>query len=121
LIEAPGPKVERVGIYSLKDLILSWIPGKYDRKNGRTMQDYIDTSLRFLEETVLKLRSGDFSASPLNDQICRNCPERPYCPYIQKTVTDIKMSLREVPNASGTTKQSDCETVIPRATPEGSQ
>jgi ATP-dependent helicase/DNAse subunit B len=91
LIEASGLKVERAGIYSLKDLILSWIPGKYDKKNGRTMQDYIDTSLRFLEETVLKLRSGDFSASPLNEQICRNCPERPYCPYIQKTVTSYKL------------------------------
>jgi RecB family exonuclease len=91
LIKAIGLKVERVGIYSLKDVILSWIPGKYDRKNGRTMKDYIETSLRFLEETVLKLRSGDFSASPLNEQTCRNCPERPYCPYIQKTVTSYKL------------------------------
>jgi ATP-dependent helicase/DNAse subunit B len=90
LIKALGLKVERVGIYSLKDVILSWIPGKYDRKNGRTMKDYIETSLRFLEETVLKLRSGDFSASPLNEQTCRNCPERPYCPYIQKTVVGYK-------------------------------
>jgi ATP-dependent helicase/DNAse subunit B len=89
LIKAIGLKVERVGIYSLKDVILSWIPGKYDRKNGRTMQDYIETSLRFLDETVLKLRSGDFSALPLNEQICRNCPERPYCPYIQKTVMNL--------------------------------
>jgi ATP-dependent helicase/DNAse subunit B len=85
LMESIGVKVERVGIYSLKNVTLSWIPGRNDRKNGRTMQDYTETSLRFLEETVLKLRSGDFSASPLNEQTCRNCPERPYCPYIQKT------------------------------------
>jgi ATP-dependent helicase/DNAse subunit B len=86
LMESIGAKVERVGIYSLKDVTLSWIPGRNDSKNGRTIQDYIEASLRFLEETVLKLRSGDFSASPLNEQTCRNCPERPYCPYTQKTV-----------------------------------
>jgi RecB family exonuclease len=86
LMEALGNKVERVGIYSLKDINLSWIPGKNDRKIGRTIEDYIEASLRFLKETVLKMRRGDFSASPLNEQTCRNCSERPYCPYIQKTV-----------------------------------
>ena len=86
LMEALGNKVERVGIYSLKDIKLSWIPGRNDRKHGRTIKDYIKGSLRFLEETVLNIRRGDFSASPLNEQPCRNCPERPYCPYIQKTV-----------------------------------
>ncbi len=86
LMEALGNKVERVGIYSLKDIKLSWIPGRNDRKHGRTIKNYIKGSLRFLEETVLNIRRGDFSASPLNEQPCRNCPERPYCPYIQKTV-----------------------------------
>jgi hypothetical protein len=78
--------IERVGLYSLKDVHVSWVPGKSDRKHGRTIEDYIETSLRFLEETVSKMRAGDFSASPLDEQTCRNCPERPYCPYIQKTV-----------------------------------
>ncbi len=86
LMKALGNKVERVGIYSLKDIKLSWIPGRNDRKIGRTIEDYIETSLRFLDETVLKMRKGDFPASPLNEQTCRNCSERPYCPYIQKTV-----------------------------------
>ena len=86
LMEVLGNKIERVGIYSLKDIKLSWIPGKNDRKIGRAIEDYIEASLRFLKETVLKMRRGDFSASPLNEQTCRNCPERPYCPYIQKTV-----------------------------------
>lgn len=94
LMESIGAKVERVGIYSLKDVTLSWIPGRNDRKNGRTIQDYIEASLRFLEETVLKLRSGDFSASPLNEQTCRNCPERPYCPYIQKTVMSYSEGIK---------------------------
>jgi ATP-dependent helicase/DNAse subunit B len=82
LMEVSGIKVERVGIYSLKDIKLSWIPGKNDKKSGRTIEDYIEASLSFLEETVTKMRTGDFSASPLNEQTCRNCPERPYCPYV---------------------------------------
>lgn len=86
LMKAMGVQVERAGIYSLKDMHISWIPGRNDRKDGRTIDDYIEKSLRFLEETVLKMRSGDFSANPLNEQTCRNCQERPYCPYIQKTV-----------------------------------
>ncbi|MEW6416830.1 MAG: PD-(D/E)XK nuclease family protein [Nitrospirota bacterium] len=89
LLEALGNKVERVGIYSLKDIKLSWIPGKIDKKNNRTIDDYIGSGLRFLKETVSKVRKGDFSASPLNEQTCRNCPERPYCPYVQKTVAGM--------------------------------
>jgi len=86
LMKSLGFKVERVGIYSLKDVNLSWIPGRNDRKSGRTIEDYIEVSLRFLEETVLRMRRGYFLASPLIEQTCRNCFERPYCPYIQKTV-----------------------------------
>ena len=89
LMKALGIKIERVGIYSLEDIKLSWIPGRNDKKNGRTIEDYIKASLNFLWETVSKMRTGDFSASPLNEQICRNCPERPYCPYIQKTQSPV--------------------------------
>jgi len=86
LMNLAGVLVERVGIYSLRDLSLSWIPNRNDRKNGRTLEDYRDAVLRFLEETVMKMRKGEFPAYPLIEQICRNCPERPYCPYIQKAV-----------------------------------
>jgi len=86
LMKTSGYEVERAGIYSFKDMRLSWIPGKPDRRHGRTMEDYINTSLRYLEETVSKMRKGDFSALPLEEQTCRNCSERPYCPYIHKTV-----------------------------------
>jgi hypothetical protein len=86
LMKSLGYKVERVGIYSLKDLNISWIPGRNDRKNGRTIEDYIGMSLRFLEETVVQMRAGKFYALPLNEQTCRNCSERPYCPYIQNIV-----------------------------------
>ena len=95
LMKSLGFKVERVGIYSLKDVNLSWIPGRNDRKSGRTIEDYIEVSLRFLEETVLKMRSGDFSASPLVEQTCRNCFERPYCPYVQKTVMSEKLKVKK--------------------------
>jgi len=94
LMKAMGVGVERVGLYSLKDLRISWVPGRNDKKIGRTLEDYIGTSLLFLEETVLKMRSGDFSAHPLNEQTCRNCPERPYCPYIQKAVTSDELQIK---------------------------
>ena len=86
LMNLAGVLVERVGIYSLRDLSLSWIPNRNDRKNGRTLEDYREAAVRFLEETVIKMRKGEFPALPLIEQICRNCPERPYCPYIQKAV-----------------------------------
>ena len=86
LMNLTGVLVERVGIYSLRDLSLSWIPNRNDRKNGRTLEDYREAGLRFLEETVIKMRKGEFPALPLIEQICGNCPERPYCPSIQKAV-----------------------------------
>ncbi|MEW6162160.1 MAG: PD-(D/E)XK nuclease family protein [Nitrospirota bacterium] len=91
LMKLLGFKVERVGIYSLKDINLSWIPGKSDRRDGRTIEDYIEATLRFLEETILNIKMGNFSASPLSEQTCRNCSERPYCPYIQKTVISYRL------------------------------
>ncbi len=86
LMKSKGMRVNRVGIYSLKDLSLSWIPNKHDRRNGRSLEDYVDAALHFLRETVTAMRKGEFPAHPLNDQTCRSCPERPYCPYIQKAV-----------------------------------
>jgi ATP-dependent helicase/DNAse subunit B len=86
LMKTRGVTVERVGVYSLKDMQVSWIPGRNDRKEGRTIEDYITASLDFLMETVSRMRKGNFHATPLNDQTCRNCPESPYCPYVQKTV-----------------------------------
>jgi ATP-dependent helicase/DNAse subunit B len=86
LMKSKGMLVNRVGIYSLKDLSLSWIPNKHDRRNGRSLEDYVDAALSFLGETVIEMRKGEFPAHPLHDRTCRNCPERPYCPYIQKAV-----------------------------------
>lgn len=83
LLKAAGLKAERVGLYSLKDLKLRWVPGRSDAKAGRTLEQYIEASLKFLEETVGRMRQGDFAALPLSEQTCRGCHERPYCPYIQ--------------------------------------
>jgi ATP-dependent helicase/DNAse subunit B len=85
LMKSMGTHVDRVGIYSLKNLTISWIPGRDDIKNGRTLNDYVAAAMLFLEETVSKMRAGEFPARPLVEQTCRNCPDRPYCPYIQKS------------------------------------
>ncbi|RJQ40255.1 MAG: PD-(D/E)XK nuclease family protein [Nitrospiraceae bacterium] len=80
LMKSLGFKVNRAGIYSVKDTIVTWLPGK---KDSMTTDDYIEVCLKYLEETVSDLRKGDFTALPLNEQTCRNCHERAYCPYIQ--------------------------------------
>lgn len=80
LMKSLGFKVNRAGIYSVKDTKITWVPGK---KDSNTMDDYIETCLKYLEKTVSDLRKGDFTAFPLNEQTCRNCHERAYCPYIQ--------------------------------------
>lgn len=87
LVQLQGCSVERIGIYNLKDISLTWLPNRNDRKNSRTVGDYVKTALRFLEETVTRMRNGDFAALPLTEQSCRNCAERPYCPFIQKATT----------------------------------
>lgn len=84
LVQLQGSSVERIGIYNLKDISITWLPNRDDRKNGRTVGDYVKTALGFLEETVTRMRNGDFAALPLTEQSCRNCAERPYCPFIQK-------------------------------------
>lgn len=83
LMKSLGLKVERVGLYSLKDIKITWLPGRTDKKEGITIDDYIKISLQFLEETVSKIKNNDFTALPLNEQTCRTCNEKPYCPYIQ--------------------------------------
>ncbi|MBM4128795.1 MAG: PD-(D/E)XK nuclease family protein, partial [Nitrospira sp.] len=94
LMKLQGFIVERAGIYSLKDIRLSWIPGKNEIKKGLSMDNFIDKSLRYLEETVYRMRKGDFSASPLNEHTCWNCAERPYCPFVQKTIGSEKLKVK---------------------------
>lgn len=85
LLKAEGLHTTRVGLYSLKDLKVSWIPNsRNDKKEGRTLDDYIIVALKYLEETVDALRHGDYKAVPMSEGAgCRYCHERPYCPYIR--------------------------------------
>ena len=83
LMKSLGFKVERVGIYSLKDIRITWIPGRNDKREGKTIEDYITAGMKYLDATLSEMREGNFTASPLSEQTCRNCHEKPYCPYIQ--------------------------------------
>ncbi|MDP2277294.1 MAG: PD-(D/E)XK nuclease family protein, partial [Nitrospirota bacterium] len=87
LMKSLGFKVNRAGIYSVKDTKITWVPGK---KDSMTMDDYIEICLKYLEKTISDLRKGDFAAFPLNEQTCRNCHERAYCPYIQSPSNAVK-------------------------------
>lgn len=80
LLKVSGAEPLRAGIYSLKDLKVSWIPAKKDKN---TLVDYMEKAAGHLKETVKAMRGGDFTASPLQEQTCRRCHERAYCPYIQ--------------------------------------
>ena len=98
ILKTHGYRVSRVGIYSIKDMMIKWCPPKRKTKSrgkskgGQTngdiqanaIDDYIIASLRFLEEAVAHIRKGDFTARPLSDYQCRNCHEVPFCPYIQR-------------------------------------
>lgn len=80
-----GYSVERVGIYSLRDVQVKWCPPR--KRAGRkqeTMDDYIISSLKHLESAVKGIRDGDFMAHPLDEYNCRNCHEYSFCPYIQQ-------------------------------------
>lgn len=80
MLKSLGYNVRRVGLYSLKDPDTKWIPGKKDK---RTIDDYIDSAMGFLIETYKLMKNGDFPASPIDDNACRNCPEIPFCPHMQ--------------------------------------
>jgi RecB family exonuclease len=83
LLRGDGLKPRRVGLYSLKDLKIKYLPGRQDARKGLGLDDYVTAALMHLEDTVARMRKGDFAAAPLSEQTCRNCHERPYCPYIQ--------------------------------------
>ena len=86
LLKQYGYDIERVGIYSLKDLKLTWLPNKRNIKDNVTIEDYINSSIDFLKETVMNMRNGVFYAKPLNENSCKFCSESPYCPHIQKII-----------------------------------
>jgi ATP-dependent helicase/nuclease subunit B len=95
LLRAKGMAPERVGIYSLKDLRLKWVPNRRDRKEGLSLDDFVAPALKFLEETAGEAKKGNFPAIPQSDATCRRCHERPYCPYIQKAGSVFRKSVKD--------------------------
>jgi RecB family exonuclease len=83
VLKTLGMRPERVGIYSLRDLGVKWFPTKRDMKKGLTLEDFMTSALRYLEGTVGGMRQGSFPARPIEEQFCRLCHERPYCPFVQ--------------------------------------
>jgi len=85
VLKNQGYNIERVGLYSLKDISIKWCPPQRSGKQKtEDIDEYIVTSLKFLEETVRNMRKGNFKAMPLKDYICWNCHEYAFCPYIQQ-------------------------------------
>jgi len=88
MMKNEGHNINRVGIYSLKDMNIKWCPpkkrGKCKEGESTGIDEYIAASLQFLEEAVEALRKGDFTAKPLSDYICWSCHENSFCPYIQQ-------------------------------------
>ena len=80
----PKYNVGRVGLYSLKEARIKWLPKIAGARSPLGLDDYISAALMYLDNTVGRMRQGDFTAMPLKEgQTCRLCHERPYCPYIQ--------------------------------------
>ncbi len=93
----PKFNVGRVGLYGLRDARIKWLPRglrapasmglrapAQGPKSGLGLDDYISAALGYIQDTVGRMRQGDFTAMPLREgQTCRHCHERPYCPYIQ--------------------------------------
>ncbi|MBI5213835.1 MAG: PD-(D/E)XK nuclease family protein, partial [Nitrospirae bacterium] len=84
MMKHQGYDVNRVGIYSLKDIDIKWCPPSKRGKGQEVIDDYIIAALKFLEDAAAGIRKGDFKAKPLNDYICWNCHEYAFCPYIQQ-------------------------------------
>ncbi|MBA4373486.1 MAG: hypothetical protein C0402_11575 [Thermodesulfovibrio sp.] len=79
MLKVKGMEVEKAGIYSLNTISMKWIPTCRDKYR---MEEYIESALRYLEETVGEINTGTFRAHPLEDFFCVSCVEAPFCPYI---------------------------------------
>jgi ATP-dependent helicase/DNAse subunit B len=83
MLKEQGLIPRRVGLYSLRDLRIKWFPTGRDTKKGLFLDDFILRSVEYLEDTAESMGNGSFEATPIEEQVCRSCHERPYCPYIQ--------------------------------------
>lgn len=85
MMKTQGMKIDKAGIYSLKDIGIKWIPTKRDKNS---IDDYISSALKFLEETVKEMGEGKFNARPSEEFYCSSCAESPFCPYINSKSAD---------------------------------
>lgn len=85
MLRARGVNVQRICMFSLKDLKATFIPGR--RKNSEPLDVFIDAAVGYMKDTVARMRDGAYPAEPITDAQCRNCHETPYCPYIQGTTS----------------------------------
>lgn len=83
MLRDAGRKPERVGIYSLKDMKLKWVPGPRDLRKDKDMGHFIEAALGYLKDTARDMRAGEFPARPITDNACNTCHEVPFCPYMQ--------------------------------------
>jgi RecB family exonuclease len=83
MLRESGMETSRVGIYSLKDMGIKWVPGKRDIADGKDMEHFIQIALSHLKTTVRDMRKGLFHARPISASICNSCNEVPFCPYFQ--------------------------------------
>ncbi|MDA8082047.1 MAG: PD-(D/E)XK nuclease family protein [Nitrospiraceae bacterium] len=80
MLRTRGMEVRKAGIYSLNTISVKWIPTSRDKYS---MDDYIESALQYLSETVEVMRNGRLAAQPLDEFYCNSCAEVPFCPYIQ--------------------------------------
>ena len=96
LLRDMGIETQRVGIYSLKDIKVKWVPGKRDLKKGTDMEYCMDTALSYLRDTVSEIRDGRFPASPISGNVCNSCNEVPFCPYFQSASNAADNNTNEI-------------------------
>jgi RecB family exonuclease len=82
MLKEQGLRPERVGIYSLKDVNVKWVPGSRDKKEGNSLDDFMGAASHYLKDTAAGIMKGDFPAAPLKEQDCARCGENPYCPFV---------------------------------------
>ena len=83
MLRQGGIQADRICMYSLKDMRATFIPGK--RKPITPIDEFIERATEYLTLTATGMRTGDYTANPIDDGVCRGCHEAPYCPYIQGT------------------------------------
>ncbi len=84
MMKHQGYAVNRVGVYSLKDIDIKWCPPKRRGRGTDQLDEYVVNALTFLEAAVAGIRRGDFKAFPMHDRMCWMCHEYAFCPYVQQ-------------------------------------